>query len=76
MEFIEGKVVQLKSGGPIMTIDYVVGSSAIAGQDKLLYEQGLVDGDVICQWFSDGRIHGKGFHAQTLCRPVTTFNCN
>lgn len=68
MHFKVGDIVRLKSGGPHMTVDYVVGSNAIIGQDELLYEEGLEDGDVICQWFTGTAITGKGFKASTIAK--------
>jgi uncharacterized protein YodC (DUF2158 family) len=46
-------VVQLKSGGPKMTVQRFIGQSkgTLATADGVLKMSGYKDGDAICQWF-------------------------
>ena len=63
-EFMTGDVVQLKSGGPKMTVHKIMGpmesdllAAAFKGADK---------GDVECKWFENGRIESAFFKPQML----------
>jgi uncharacterized protein YodC (DUF2158 family) len=63
-EFAIGDVVQLKSGGPKMTVHRIIGgsdldvlASAFKGADK---------GDIECKWFDNGRIESAHFKPQML----------
>ncbi len=56
MAFTTGTVVQLKSGGPEMTIKGIIGDSSnpISKQEEIgLKLGGFEDGDIYCQWFND-----------------------
>ena len=44
-----GDVIRLKSGGPNMTISYIVGQGGI--QDSILKSNGLTEGDSVATWF-------------------------
>lgn len=64
IEFAIGDVVQLKSGGPKMTVHRIIGgsdldvlASAFRGADK---------GDIECKWFDSGRIESAHFKPQML----------
>ena len=65
-EFMTGDVVQLKSGGPKMTVHKIIGgsdldvlASAFRGADK---------GDIECKWFENGRIESAHFKPQMLMK--------
>lgn len=65
-----GDVVTLKSGGPDMTIQRIMGqdkSGPISMQDKAYKMAGYNDGDVICQWFdSSGKLQSGAFKTDML----------
>lgn len=64
-----GDVVQLKSGGPEMTIQRLVGDS-ISMQQKMVDDGyrhlGFVNGDAICQWFEKKIIKTSAFPIKSL----------
>ncbi len=69
-KFSVGDVVQLKSGGPKMTVAIVLGkpetSKIIEGSAR---QQGFLAGDVSCNWF-DGPEKKEGlFKSATLTQP-------
>jgi len=53
--FQVGDIVQLKSGGPKMTVYRIIGhdndNNRTGMEDNVLKMAGYKDGDVICQWF-------------------------
>jgi uncharacterized protein YodC (DUF2158 family) len=65
--FKVGDIVQLKSGGPKMTVHRIVGqgegSTQIKMQDKVLFLSGFIDGDLICQWFVRTKLESRTFKA-------------
>jgi len=65
-----GDVVQLKSGGPKMTVQRLVGehtSKSDAFVDNTLKTQkGVNDGDPICQWFSGEEVKSDVFKANMV----------
>jgi uncharacterized protein YodC (DUF2158 family) len=60
-----GNVVQLKSGGPEMTIQRFIGSDntnfGLKATDEFFKMKGFKDGDLICQWFSDNQVKDGAF---------------
>ncbi|WP_319480988.1 DUF2158 domain-containing protein [uncultured Draconibacterium sp.] len=56
MALATGTVVQLKSGGPEMTINGIIGDANNPISKTVetgLKMGGYVDGDVYCQWFNE-----------------------
>lgn len=65
MGFCIGDTVQLRSGGPLMTVDHVI---TLLPEDEVFLEEGLKPGDVICQWFYNDRLQGKAFKSSVLLK--------
>ncbi len=67
-----GDVVQLKSGGPKMTIQRIMGSDksnfGVKAADEFLKLSGYKDGDVICQWFEGNSLRDGTFKTESLNR--------
>ena len=65
-----GDIVQLKSGGPKMTVQRIIGSDrtnfGIIASDEYLKLRGFTDGDVICQWFEVNSLKDGTFKAASL----------
>jgi uncharacterized protein YodC (DUF2158 family) len=65
-----GSVVQLKSGGPEMTILRFVGTeNSNLGQkaaDEIVKIKGHKDGDVVCQWFNGNEVKDGIFSRESL----------
>jgi uncharacterized protein YodC (DUF2158 family) len=63
-------IVQLNAGGPKMSIIRFIGAdishSQLRTADDILRMQGFVDGDVICQWFVDDKLHSGTFKRESL----------
>ena len=70
MNYKIGDIVQLKSGGPQMTIQRIIGADnsnfLIKTADELLKTQGFIDGDVVCQWFNGNSLEKGTFKADSL----------
>ncbi len=69
-EFKIGDVVQLKSGGPRMTIKRFVGQGMDTWQGKaneqVLRIQGYKDGDLVCVWFEGNQLKDAVFPPETV----------
>lgn len=67
-----GDVVQLKSGGPKMTVQRVIGSDqsnlGLKASDEFLKLKGFRDGDVICNWFESSSLKDGTFKIESLNR--------
>ena len=65
-----GDVVQLKSGGPKMTIQRIIGfdknNFGLKAADEYLKMRGFSDGDVVCQWFEGNNLQDGTFKVASL----------
>ena len=71
MEYIKtGDVVQLKSGGPKMTVQRVIGTDhsnlGLKASDEFLKLKGFKEGDVICNWFESSSLKDGTFKVESL----------
>jgi len=67
---IIGDLVQLKSGGPKMTVKRIVGHGLDTWQGKtneqVLKIQGYKVGDLVCIWFEENKLNEGVFPLETL----------
>ncbi|MEO5995112.1 MAG: DUF2158 domain-containing protein [Chitinophagaceae bacterium] len=65
-----GAVVQLKSGGPKMTVQRIIGDDSsnigIKATDEYFKLRGFKDGDVICNWFESSSLKDGTFKKDSL----------
>ena len=70
-----GDVVQLKSGGPKMTVQRVIGSDqsnlGLKASDEFLKLKGFRDGDVVCNWFEASSLKDGTFKLESLNRELS-----
>lgn len=70
MEYKVGDVVQLKSGGPQMTIQRILGYNdsnfMIKAADEFMKTQGFTNGDLVCQWFNGNKLESGNFKAESI----------
>jgi uncharacterized protein YodC (DUF2158 family) len=71
MEILKvGDVVQLKSGGPKMTVQRIIGADksnmGLRALDEALKIQGYKTGDIVCQWFEGNTIRDAAFRAESV----------
>ena len=71
-QFITGDIVQLKSGGPKMTIQRVIGTNnsnlGLKATDEYYKIRGFEEGDLICQWFVGNSLKDGTFSAKSLIK--------
>jgi uncharacterized protein YodC (DUF2158 family) len=73
MIFNLGEVVQLKSGGPKMTIKGIVGDekhSLTQMEENALKFSGYVSGSILCVWFLDNKLVSGVFKPEMLNKIV------
>ena len=67
---IVGSVVQLKSGGPKMTVQRLIGDDlsniGIKAADEYFKLRGFKEGDVICNWFEGSSLRDGTFKKENL----------
>ncbi len=72
-----GDVVQLKSGGPKMTVQRIIGTDnnniGLKAGDEFLKLRGFKDGDVICNWFEGSSLRDGTFKIESLVQLDSTF---
>jgi uncharacterized protein YodC (DUF2158 family) len=71
-QYITGDIVQLKSGGPKMTVQRVIGSNnnnlGLKATDEYYKIRGFEEGDLICQWFVGNSLKDGTFSAKSLIK--------
>lgn len=72
VKFKTGELVQLKSGGPKMTVRRILGSSEDVSfqmiDDYIKKIKGFNDGDVICQWFEGNELKDGAFPKESITK--------
>ena len=72
-EFKVGDVVQLKSGGPKMTIKRLIGQGTDNWQSRINEEAmkaiGHKNGDLVCVWFENNQLKDAVFPPETVEKP-------
>jgi uncharacterized protein YodC (DUF2158 family) len=67
-----GDIVQLKSGGPKMTVKRIIGSDqsnlGLRTVDEALKFNGYKSGDVVCNWFEGSTLKDGTFRIESLLR--------
>ena len=66
MEFKIGDVVQLKSGGPEMTVQDILGTTTSKPQTFAYTTAGHSEGELICKWFAGNKLETGLFKPETL----------
>ncbi len=65
-----GDIVQLKSGGPKMTVLRILGGDksnfGLKAADEYLKLRGFANGDVVCQWFEGNTLQDGTFKVAGL----------
>jgi uncharacterized protein YodC (DUF2158 family) len=72
-----GDVVQLKSGGPKMAVQRIIGTDnnniGLKAGDEFLKLRGFKDGDVICNWFEGSSLRDGTFKIESLVQLDSMF---
>ena len=67
-------LVKLKSGGPVMTVDHIIGqvhdTPIIVTVDESLRLRGFSNGDLVCIWYEGRDLKVEPFSAELL-EPVS-----
>ena len=70
MEYKVGDIVRLKSGGPQMTIQRIIGTDnsnfMIKAADEFMKTQGFNNGDLVCQWFDGNKLESGNFKTDSM----------
>lgn len=66
MEFKIGDVIQLKSGGPEMTVQDILGDTTSKQQTVAYTMAGHSNGELICKWFSGKKLETGIFKPETV----------
>ncbi|MBI1287947.1 MAG: DUF2158 domain-containing protein [Flavobacteriales bacterium] len=66
MNFNQGDIVILKSGGPEMTVKKVIGTHTSNEEEEYYRDQGYSIGDLVCEWFTDNKKITDAFIAATV----------
>lgn len=68
--FMTGDIVRLKSGGPNMTVQRLIGGKGshpmIGTVDESLKLRGCKEGDPVCQWFVGRELKSDAFRYESL----------
>lgn len=68
--FKAGELVRLKSGGPVMTVQRIIGKEEeISFQridDYIRMIKGFREGDIVCQWFEDNELKFAAFPSTSI----------
>lgn len=71
MNFAKGDIVQLKSGGPKMTVKGIVGDSvqSLSSLEEKAYKiHGIEEGTVICEWFLNNELKSGQFQPEMIVK--------
>lgn len=68
--FNTGDLVKLKSGGPVMTVQRIIGKEEDVSfqriDDYIRMIKGFHQGDVICQWFEGNELKFAAFPVASI----------
>ncbi len=70
MKFSIGDTVELKSGGPEMTIHSIIGDSTNKFESSIFITKGYKVGDLICKWFLNSNLQSDIFKSETITKSI------